>query len=355
MILVSILGDFHSSVLPVSFEFKEDITKHVIIYDDARQDTKASWKVLRGQQAFLEKLPENSTFKYELVPMQVDEDNYESIVSRFEDIKVLAEEKEDIYLNSTDGLSSIAVILSSKLLGIGAKVISYDRFSNTYNLHTYQAMKKCPMQSKMDILTHITLKGYTIVKKSSKNEIASRQTVIKNLTKDLPRYHNFLEQLLNDKTIMDEVKGYDDYKQLLREINKENDLQFIKKGVFNEYIYHLLVENFDFDDVWVNIRIRASKNVESDFDVVMIKDNHFHTIDCEIIQHSNGQKQIYRMETIIDYLDDDGKSMILSIGRTGKQFKDADISRALYGDIKIYKEDNFDEKAFLKDISQWFL
>jgi len=38
MTLISILGDFHSSILPITFEFKEAITKHVVVYDDARAD-----------------------------------------------------------------------------------------------------------------------------------------------------------------------------------------------------------------------------------------------------------------------------------------------------------------------------
>ena len=162
MTLVSILGDFHSSILPISFEFKEKVTKHIIIYDDAGHDVKKSWRILRGQKAFMKSLSSNSKSKYEIVTMQIDEDSYKSIGECYERILTLVSSPKDIYLNATDGLSSIAVVLSSKFLAAGAKVISYDRYANTYNLHTANGMEKHTIEYNMDIGSHLLLKGYTL-------------------------------------------------------------------------------------------------------------------------------------------------------------------------------------------------
>jgi len=38
MVLVSILGDFHSSILPIFFEFKHKLTHHIILHDDSKYD-----------------------------------------------------------------------------------------------------------------------------------------------------------------------------------------------------------------------------------------------------------------------------------------------------------------------------
>jgi hypothetical protein len=38
MTLISIIGDFHSSILPISYNFKEQMDKHIIVYDDAKCD-----------------------------------------------------------------------------------------------------------------------------------------------------------------------------------------------------------------------------------------------------------------------------------------------------------------------------
>ena len=51
--LISIIGDFHSSILPISYEFRERIRTHIIVYDDARCDKKSAKRIIRGQKAFL--------------------------------------------------------------------------------------------------------------------------------------------------------------------------------------------------------------------------------------------------------------------------------------------------------------
>ena len=66
----------------------------------------------------------------------------------------------------------------------------------------------------------------------------------------------------------------------------------------------------------------------------------------------------------MEYLDDDGKAMILSIGgknihtsKSGKkhvQFSTGDKARATYGKIKIYQREYFDEKEFLDSVREWF-
>jgi len=140
---------------------------------------------------------------------------------------------------------------------------------------------------------------------------------------------------------------------------------FIQGTVFEEYIYHLIVDNFDFDDVWVGTKVLFEEEVENEFDILMIKDNHLHTIECKLVNGLNGEHFVYKTELIMDYLDDDGKAMILSIGadnerrsKSGKkrfQFSRGDKARAHYGDIAIHQSKNFDEKKFLDDVGNWFL
>ncbi len=53
MLLVSILGDFHSSIMPIFYEFKELITKHILIHDNSQYDIKQLSKILKGREFFL--------------------------------------------------------------------------------------------------------------------------------------------------------------------------------------------------------------------------------------------------------------------------------------------------------------
>ncbi len=362
MTLISILGDFHSSVLPITYEFKEKITKHIIVYDDAHGDVKEAQRVLRGQRAFLASLSQNSKHHYELETIKIDEDSYTSMLGCFERIKRSSDAYGDIYLNATDGLSSIAIVLSSNLLAIGAKIIAYDRYANTYNLHTSSGMEKHRIEHNMDIESHLVLKGYTILQREDKESLQRRKKVIMELTKNLTRYKEFANEMQNKA--FKNVKNYGDYKKLLESIGQTKQ-KFIQGTVFEEYIYHLIVDNFDFDDVWVGTKVRFDEEVENEFDILMLKDNHLHTIECKLVNKLDGGHFVYKTELIMDYLDDDGKAMILSIGadnvriiskkKKSIQFTRGDKARANYGDIKIHQSRVFDEKAFLTDVRAWFL
>jgi len=364
MTLVSILGDFHSSILPVSYEFKKEISKHVIVYDDARSDKEKLQHIQKGQKAFFETLSNKSEDRFEILAMQIDEDSYESINRCYERIISLEEKAEDIYLNTTDGLSSIAIVLSSQLLDAGGKIISYDRYDNTYNLHTKNAMTHHSINHNMEIQDHLLLKGYEIVKTSNKDDLAMRKDVVMKLAQNLPAYKRFANQFQNARS-SDEVFGNDEYKRLLKSIGMLENRYYIQGTVFEEYIYHLIVDNFDFDDVWLGTTVQFTEYVENEFDILMIKDNHLHTIECKFKKNLNGKPMVYMLGQLIDYLDDDGKAMILNIGGGNEnsttynyealKFDNADKHRARYEDIKIHVEKEFDEKRFLKDVRNWFL
>ena len=363
MTLVSILGDFHSSILPISFEFKKKISKHIIVYDDAGHDVKKSWRMLRGQKDFIKSLPSRSKEKYDIVTMQIDEDNYESIHECFERILIMVSRPEEVYLNATDGLSSIAVVLSSKLLSAGAKVIAYDRYANTYNLHTANSMQKYTIKYNMDIASHLMLKGYKLLSVSDKSVLNDRKKTIFKLVENLVRYKEYTTLIQSHKA--SSLLEYDDYNTLLTSIGMIENKGFIQGTVFEEYIYHLIKDNFNFDDVWTGVKVEYDDSVENEFDILMIKDNHLHTIECKLVNGLNGEHFVYKTELIKDYLDDDGKAMILSIGannirqlKSGKkkrQFTKGDKARAMYGDIKIHQSKVFDKQAFLDDVQEWFL
>ncbi len=360
MILVSILGDFHSSILPISYEFKKKITKHIIVYDDAKCDVKRANRIIKGQKKFIATLPLES--KYEIETFQIDEDNYTSIINCFYKIKQMSTDYRNLYLNATDGLSSIAIVLSNSFFSIEAKVITYDRYANTYNLHTKENIEKHKIINNMDISSHLILKGYVLLEKTDTKILQKRKDVIYDLTQDLIRFKEFTTIL--GKQSIEDIVGYKEIKALLKKI-KNPDKKFIQGTVFEEYIYHLIVDNCNFDDVWMGTKVQFEEGVENEFDILMIKDNHLHTIECKLVNNLRGEHFVYKTELIMDYLDDDGKSMILSIGgdninisKTGKkrvQFTLGDKARAYYGDIKIYQSKVFNEIKFLDDVREWFL
>lgn len=358
MILVSILGDFHSSVLPISYAFKDMIDKHVIIYDDAKKDVAKSKSIVAGQKAFLAKNKAN----YELITMQIDEDNYDSICERFERIKKMTADPNEIYINTTDGLSSIAVVFSSHFLDIGANIISYDRFANTYNLHTSHGMQKHKIEQNMDIETHLLLKGYEIMSSLKHEALVKRKSDIFTLVEDLARYKRFAG-LVGKKNV--DMKPYKDYVEILTNMGKLKDESYVTGAVFEEYIYHLVVDNFDFNDVWLGTLVRFKENISNEFDILMIKDNHLHTIECKLVNKLDGLHYMQKLNLIRGYLDDDGKAMLLSVGGDNTiktaygpirtQFSHSIRAHAKYNEITIHQSKGFDETEFLADVQKCFL
>ena len=359
MYLVSVLGDFHSSVMPVSFEFKDRIKKHFLVYDDSKYERDSYQRVINGQKEFLR---QNKDINYELIEVKLDEDSYESILSAFEFIKSSIDDIENVFLNTTDGLSSISIVLSQKFLSSDAKVVSYDRFANSYNLHTKNSMKKFFIKNSMNIKDHLILKDYEILRYTPKSELEKRKDLVMELAKDLASFKRFADHLQHQS--IDSIKGFDEYKKLLKEYGIVNK-QYIQGGVFEEYIYHILKENFEFDDIATGVKIRMDEKVENEFDILMIKENHLHAIECKFVNNLDGERYVYKMDLLSDYLDDDAKAMILSIGaenirktKTGKsrvQFTQGDMARARYGKIKIHQRKTFDKKLFLQDVKEWFL
>ena len=358
MILVSILGDFHSSVLPISYAFKEQIDKHVIIYDDAKRDVARAKSIVAGQKLFLAQ----KKAEYELITMQIDEDDYDNIYERFERIKRLTADPKDIYINTTDGLSSIAIVFSSHFLAIGANIVSYDRFANTYNLHTSQGMQKHIIEQNMDIETHLLLKGYEIMTSIEHNELMKRKNGIFSLVKDLTRFKTFAG-LVGKKDA--DLSPYRDYVKILTKMGKMQDESYVTGAVFEEYIYHLVTDNFDFDDVWLGTLVRFKENISNEFDILMIKENHLHTIECKLVNRLDGLHYIQKLNLIRDYLDDDGKAMLLSVGADNTiktaygpirtQFTHNIRAHAKFSEITIHQSKGFDETEFLTDVKSCFL
>ena len=347
MILVSILGDFHSSILPVFFEFKEKITKHIIIHDDSKHDIKQLFKILKGQEYFLSNYEDENCNKlnFEIISIGVNEDSFQSIINSYNEIIKYSTNHEDIFLNCTDGLSSIILVLTNKLLEIGANIIVYDRYANTYNLHTKLSMKKHKIEKIIDIKNHLRLKGYDLISFTNKFTLERRKPFIKEITKNLPQFKNFA----NTYTRTDSSKGY--YKELIQQIG-ENKEQFVKGGIFEEYIYWLIKDNFDVDDIMTGVLVQFDKDVNNEIDLLIMIDNHLHTIECKFTDNFKTSEYLYKTDSIIDYIDDDGKGMILTVGN--KNIGHQDLARAKNNNINFYAVSKFNEKDFLEEFRKWF-
>ena len=347
MVLVSILGDFHSSILPIFYEFKEQIAKHILIYDDSEHDTKQLKKILKGQDFFLAnyETQDGRKLNFEILPIKVKEDSFESIQECYKEIIQQSKDPKNIFLNSTDGLTSITLVLTNQLLELGSNIIVYDRYANTYNLHSKNSMSKHKVGKIIDIKNHLRLKGYDLISFTNRFTLERRKPLIKEITQNLSQFKNFA----NTYTRTESSKGF--YKGLIQQMG-ENKEQFVKGSIFEEYIYWLIKDNFDVDDIMTGVIVQFDKDVNNEIDILIMKDNHLHTIECKFTDNFKTSEYLYKTDSIINYIDDDSKGMILSVGN--KIIGHQDIKKKKNDNINFYVVKEFSEIDFLSKVKSWF-
>lgn len=347
MILVSVLGDFHSSIFPVFFEFKEKIKKHILLYDDSEYDLKQLSKILKGQEFFLSNYETQNGFNidFEVLPIKVNEDSFQSIQKCYDEIMQNSMDPKEVFFNCTDGLTSIILVLTNQLLDIGANIIVYDRYANTYNLHTKQSMNKYKIEKIIDIKNHLKLKGYDLISFTNRFTLERRKPFILKITNNLPQFKIFA----NNYTRTDSTKGF--YNELIQLIG-ENEEQFVKGGIFEEYIYWLIKDNIAVNNIMLGVTVQFDKDVNNEIDILIMIDNHLHTIECKFTDNFKTSEYLYKTDSIIDYIDDDGKGMILTVGN--KNIGHQDLARARNNNIYFYAVEKFNEKDFIHKIKSWF-
>ena len=97
----------------------------------------------------------------------------------------------------------------------------------------------------------------------------------------------------------------------------------------------------------------------------MIRENHLHTIECKLVKKLDGEHFVYKTDKTLEYLDYDGRAMILSVGapnerryasgRVRRQFTRGDLARARHAEILIHQRHRFDPKEFLLEVYDWFV
>lgn len=360
MTLISLLGKYDSSLFPILFEFKTQIKIHIIIHDDSRYETKKVKKIIDSE----EKFKKFFSLNYQTYSIKIDEDSYVDIISCYEQISKLTNNNfQNIYFNGTGGLASSTIILSNKLLENGSYFIAYDIFDNGYNIVTKNSMEKKKIKENKDIYTHFLLKGYDLLSSGNKIEAFRRKNIVLELCENLQTFQNFATQIQNKN--YEQINGFSNIKDLLFKIDKLDDTMFIQGTIFEEYIYWLIEDNFEFDQVMFNVKVQFEENFMNEFDILMIKDNHLHVIECKLRKSVPGEHYVYKLDSVIDYLDDDGKGMIVVIGgenhhsthskKSKVSFTNGTISRANNANIKIHHSKTFDKQSFLNDIKKHFL
>ena len=362
MILVSILGNFHSSVFPIYNEFKDKISTHIVVHDDAFSEQLKDKKIIRALEVF------NAKHKLNIITQEhkLDEDSFTSINRLIETLNTLNTPLENIYINTTDGLSNISTVLASKLLSQGVNFIAYDMYENSYNLTTQESMKNIKLTSSLSIQDHLELKGFEV---SVKGDLDFAH---KNKDKILKLFNNYAHEMefLNKDITQQSTLHKEQYKHaagLVQSmgLDASRNAPEITGGLFEYYVY-LLVKDMGFDEIAVGVvinqPIKGKISVTNEFDILLMKDNHLHMIECKFRKNVSKHELVYKYAALINVVDDDAMIMILTNVDTYSQniYDEKDMSlashrRAFLNNIALRGSILKHKQEFLDDVRTLFL
>jgi len=290
MVLVSIVGDFYSSVLPIFYEYKEQLTKHIILYDDYKNDTLSARKIINGTTTFIKQ----KRLKIKTYSIKIDEDSLLAIKKVIKIIDSYAPDGSDLHLNVTDGLANIAVLLSQEYLSRGAKILTYDRYDNEYNILTKESMQSYTMQTCIPIREHFMLKDIEIVS-------IEGEAIANKYEKELNIF----------------FEGCEADRLLYKEFNKRD--MIIKNTptglLYEQYIYNL-ISTLSYDDILLGVKIRDRRDdgisIENEYDILIMKENHLHMIECKYLKTLDTPSLLYKLDSVRESLDEDANIFIVT-------------------------------------------
>lgn len=365
MLLVSILGDFHSSVLPIYYQFKDDISEHIVIYDDYKSDIREAQNIIKGLKSFNSKY----NLKIKMSTYCIDEDSYEAIMSAIEFITESIVENKNIYINTTDGLSNINTLIALKLLPHGVNLISYDRYDNEVNIIQNESMTTYRIDKIIPIQDHFLLRNLEVVSIADKNFANKyKNEILELFEKRYEEFKGFANYVQNTQNPTLDNKEYENINKIINRLNLK-DIKFnqglITGGLFEYYIY-LKVKELDFDDIEIGVTVR--KNIDkinflsNEFDILIMKDNHLHMIECKFTKNIKLDNIVYKYMGLKSLLDDDGKICIVTghknphnLSKSTNPVEYQPYKRALANKILLKGNPMKDINKFVSEVKDYFV
>ena len=360
MILITTINREISTLIPILFEFKEQVSKHILVYDS--DDEKMAHRVKKS----IEKLNSNHNILQIISLIEVDEDSKSDMLHIQNRLK---EESETLYLNATNADMALIVILSGFVLHHEGKVIAYDAQENSYNLIDKNGFTNHTIRKSMKIEDFLTLSHYELLEEVDKSAIYALKKSILYIFHDFKKF--FQVRNLLSKNLPLFVKNYPIY------ANHFYNLGIMKNGLvvkpisyfgtlFEQFIF-LQLCMYDFDDIKIGASIKFHSTLNRDekleivneFDILAIKNNHIYTVECKLgDKYVDAQKVIYKSDSLLDYFGKNSKNLIVNIHKEKQKghkiFKRLTLFRAKSNNIAVYNEFDFIQDAFQTQIKNLF-
>jgi hypothetical protein len=344
MTLVSLISNEKSLNIPLLYEFKNKVKKHILIYDI--EDKEIAKDIREG----LINLKNKYNLKYKIKMVAIDEDKKKHFQKIF---SILKREKNKLFLNLPQADSALTIIISSFILKLKGVVFSYDKFENNYNVIA-RDFKTNKIKNNLNLEDYMILMNYKAEKKTKENLLYKKQ-YIEKITSS--KYFYFLRwKLINNSLDIKKIKN--PMKNWLLNINAINNGKINKHiflgEIFEERMFWRLFE-FDVDDIWMNVKITTEEikkeRLNNEFDILMIKDNHIITVELKYGRMNiKPDELIYKEDSRMEFFGKDTRGIIFHITNQ-KQFSDNNILRAKENNIKIINLKSVENDFSLEDFN----
>jgi len=343
MTLVTLISNEKSANIPLIYEFKNRIKKHILIYDIGEKE------IAKDIREGLINLKKKYNLKYKIKMVAIDEDKKKFFKKTYE---ILKKEKNKLFLNLPQTDSALTIIVSSFVLKLKGVVFSYDKFENNYNVIS-KDFKTNKIKNNLNLEDYMILMNYKVDKKT-KDDLLHRKDYIKKIVTS--SYFYFLRNLVKQgiikiEKIKPQMKNWLEKIEAIKE-SKINKHIFLGE-IFEERMFWRLFE-LDVDDIWMNVKVTTEEikkeKLNNEFDILMIKDNHIITVEVKYGSMSiKPDELIYKEDSRMEFFGKDTKGIIFHISNK-KTFSNNNILRARENNIKIISlntiEDNFSLEEF---------
>jgi hypothetical protein len=363
MTLITIVHNDLFKLIPLIYEYKEKINKHILVTDNNQTDI----ALAENLQKSIENLNKKYNLKTNTELFYIDENSKKDIVY----LKSLFEkETDELVLNAAGADTVLCVLLSDIVLKCNGKVFAYDYAANDYNIISKNAFENRVIKNNLSLDDCFILLGEKILEKGDMETIFNQVECLYDLFKDIPKMFKIRQAFINDRRI----KFVNHYKCFQSLDIHENIVSHF--GVLFERYLFLLLLRYDFDDIVLTAKIRFDESeklyeyVDNEFDILVIKNNHIGLIEAKIGSNLNPISVVYKSDALMDYFGSESRGLIINLqnnistvsGKKQKSFGENLIYRAktkrigIYSDVKLSEERmTFYVKTFFSAYPRMFM
>ncbi|MGM0532942.1 MAG: Card1-like endonuclease domain-containing protein, partial [Campylobacterota bacterium] len=287
MYFISAINSRYYSSFALLYQYRRQIDTHFLICSSDKETLQYAHSFLQTQK----QMRDEGEIGYKTLLYPYDPDSFSSVQECFESIaNVCSHAYDRIYLDGSGLFAPVLAQISAKILPKGGRVLGYDEYDNKVHILSHSALFIREGIESLDIKNHLRYKGYRILGHYKKYDLFSRKRTVLKLARDLSEFKQFAKHFPSfDK------QRFARFNSILQDMDLDdvNATNYVRGVVFEEYIFHLIYDHLDVDDIMCGVTVEFETGHINEFDILLMKNNHLHAIECKFANNLNIENSVY--------------------------------------------------------------